>query len=451
MANKLIVEKREASIFVKSTNSKDFPEIVKILSEGKKYPHLKKKEYKNLSKENKEFIDRRFGQLFSLSAKEWELIKATEENYDDELECQLCGTKRLKWLSRIKNKITQETLVVGSECIKNYKEFRGSNGESFEDMALLNNTLRNEQLLEEKSPSIIGDTDRFLNLKKERIIIPDYLTRKYESLKKEVIENKKHLNSKNLSEIRIKNSMCLHKSIRGFLEEFDEFLSNSDIFSITDDIANWLTSQPDYDYELMRQLKVDGKITERTIDHIEESHFMKKIIPSFDSLFEQSNIIRLDKLNNTTFAIILKSRPDIVLNIKMAPFIKQYKDYLFHGKLLAVDFESLRSICTIDNRKSMQKSLDYIMTSEFKSLFELKDVNYRDNEIAFKNKRNTKIYVVNYKKLINDFKELIYINGKENYSINLLNYINECSTIFTSEEFDKHIENLQGAKQTIKA
>ncbi|MEG2270509.1 MAG: hypothetical protein RSC27_04225 [Bacilli bacterium] len=40
MTKKMIIEKREASLFVKSTNSRDFPEIVKILSDGKKYPHF---------------------------------------------------------------------------------------------------------------------------------------------------------------------------------------------------------------------------------------------------------------------------------------------------------------------------------------------------------------------------------------------------------------------------
>lgn len=450
MANKLVIERREASIFVKSTNSKDFPEIVGILSERKKYPHLTKKEYNNLSKENKEFIDRRFGQLFILSAKEWELVKISEENFNNQLECQLCGTKRLRWISKIKNRKTHEMLIVGSECIKNYKEFRGSNGESFQDMELQNNIFRNERVLEEKSPGIIQDTDRFLNIKKERKLIPDYLIRKYDSLKKEVFNYKKQLHTKALNESKIKKFVCVHENVKGFLGEFDEYLSNSSIFSLTDDIANWLISQPNYDYELIRQLQIDGEVTEKTIDFIEEPKFMKGIIPLFDRLFQKDDIIRLNNFRNTTFAIVVKSRPDIVLNVKMAPFIKKYKDYLFHDKLVSIDLNFLNKNCVIDDRKSMQKSLDYIITTDFKRLYKLKDVNYKDNEIAFKNIKNKKIYVADYKKFINDFKEIIFVKEKEQHSINLFNYIKDQTIEYTIDEFNKHNKNLQGAKQAKK-
>ncbi|MEG2909897.1 MAG: hypothetical protein RR945_11790 [Erysipelotrichaceae bacterium] len=446
MTNKFVIEKREASIFVKSTNSKNYPEIVKILKENKRYPYLTEKELKTLSKENKEIMVRRFGQLFKLSAKEWELMKVGEENKDNKLECQLCGTKRLRWISRIKNIKTQEILVVGSECIKYYGEFRGSNGESFEDMEHENNTIKNEQLLEEHSSGMIKDIDRFKNIQNERIIIPDYLTRKYDSLKKELIDNSKHLNCKNLSELRIKKFVNLHGRVKGFLVEFDEYLSSNNIFTITDDIANWLTSQPEYDYELRRQLCVDGEVTEKTIDSIKEPNFMKGIIPSFDKLFQNGDIIRLNKFENTTFAIVHKSRPDIVLNIKMAPFINQYKDYLFHDKLLVIDIKFWINNCVINDQISMQKSLDFIMTSEFKSLYELEDVNYRDNELAFKCVENKKIYVVEYEKLINKFKETIFANGKDHSSNKIFRYINEQSNEFTAEEFNEHTKNLQGAK-----
>lgn len=177
---------------------------------------------------------------------------------------------------------------------------------------------------------------------------------------------------------------------------------------------------------------------------------MKGIIPSFDVLLQKSDIIRLKRIRNISFAVVFKSKPDIVLNVMMAPFIKQYKDFLFHEKLIPVDFKDLENSCSIDDQKSMLKSLDYILTSEFKSLFDLKDINARDNEIAFKNKKNKKIYVVNYMEFINNFKELIFIEKRENYSINLFDYIKEYSTEFTPSEFKKHMENLQGSKQVNK-
>ncbi|MEG2270510.1 MAG: hypothetical protein RSC27_04230 [Bacilli bacterium] len=177
---------------------------------------------------------------------------------------------------------------------------------------------------------------------------------------------------------------------------------------------------------------------------------MKGIIPSFDVLLKKSDIIRLKRIRNISFAVVFKSKPDIVLNVMMAPFIKQYKDFLFHEKLLPVDFKDLENSCSIDDQKSMQKSLDYILTSEFESLFDLKDINARDNEIAFKNKKNKKIYVVNYMEFINNFKELIFIEKRENYSINLFDYIKEYSTEFTPSEFKKHMENLQSSKQVNK-
>lgn len=444
---KLKVEKREASIFVKSTNSKNYPEIAEILCKGKKYPHLTNKEYEALPEKDKEFIDKRFSQLFSLSAKEWELLKVNEEINDDKVECQLCGNTNLRWISKLKNRNTEEVLIVGSDCIKNYKEFRGGEGESFEEMARQNNKIRNEQILEGRSPGIIRDMDRFRGIKKERKIIADYLIRKYDDLNKEVIRNSGFLSGKNISEDRINKFIRIHIKIKEFFEVFDEYIANKGIFSITDEIADWVTSQSNFDHELYRQLHEDGEITQRTIDAIEEPHFMKNTIPYFDELLKQNEIIRFKRLRNTTFAIALKLRPDILLNVRMSQFIKRYKNYLFDHKFITIDYELLIKNCTIDDQKSMLKSLDYIITNEFKKLFDLKEVNHRDNELAFRNRKNRIIYIVNYIDFINNFKELIFLDDKEHYSINLFNYINEHSAKYTPEEYEKHVKDLQGAKQ----
>ena len=59
MRRKYKIEKREASIFIKSSVSDSFPEIKEILSRNKIYPFLTNKEYSNLNDTDKTFIDKK--------------------------------------------------------------------------------------------------------------------------------------------------------------------------------------------------------------------------------------------------------------------------------------------------------------------------------------------------------------------------------------------------------
>lgn len=446
MRRKYKIEKREASIFIKSSVSDSFPEIKEILSRNKIYPFLTNKEYSNLNDTDKTFIDKRFGELFSAAAKEWVIIKSTEEVNDNKIQCQLCGTRGLRWISRIKNKKTGEELVVGSECIKNYKEFRGSNGESFAELSRTQVKLKNEKMIEVWSEGILRDKDRILKLNSEFLIIPNYLQRKYKSTNEKVAKLEKELLKKSMNENKRNYVKEIHKCIKDFLLEFDQYKENikSDDFGITDEIAKWLINQEDY--ETIEQLKKDGKITKQTISFVKEPKFMKKLIPKFYNLLANSNIELLNKINNSTFSIKIGSRPDIILNVKMAEFIKKYKDYLFDGKIEEVDINFLIRNSTITDYKSMLKSLDYIITSELGKVIKLKSEDYKTNELAFKFK-NSNIYVVDFLEFINKFKKMVFNNTKENsaFNVDVLNYIKNNSMIYTEKEFEDHEKAIQGS------
>ena len=156
------------------------------------------------------------------------------------------------------------------------------------------------------------------------------------------------------------------KSVTVGLDGFTFAVSDKDVFGINKEIIEWCMNH--YNYELIQKLKNDGKITISTISEIKEPNFVKSMIPLFRLLLEKNNILIKGKINNFEFPVILGEK-DIIFYIDSCKFIHRYKSYLFDGKYIQINPDSLLRISTIKDNKSMYKTLKILYNRSSSKLF----------------------------------------------------------------------------------
>lgn len=434
--------RREATLFVHSTCSEDYPALKDVLSKDKKYPVLKKVEFKKLDEPLKEFITHRFFELFNLAVEEWRIHGTIQENKNPDITCQLCGHKPVIWLSYLKNIKTEEELIVGSTCIDEYKQLKGIDGESYEDIRAKNLRIQNEKVINERSPNFFKDCDEFSKLEKTSILMRTDLSKRKDTLKAELNKRQKLLSStKKLSESQISNIINTHNKIKEINKDYNEYLAFciTDDYGITENISNWLYT--DYDYDFIRHLQDVGKIDLYSLALIKEPKFMKKMILKLRPLIEENDFVMGNVFTNTTFTLAYKSNA-IMLNVNSNEFIRRYRNYIFTETFEKIDIDFIIRNSKISSPNSLRKSLTYIYTKEFNQFYKeyYKDVDI--NELAIANLKNNKVYVVNYEQIINKFIKNIIRNEKIDFK-QVLDYFEEKSEIFsTKDDYQEHIRNM---------
>ncbi len=116
------VSRPEATLFLHSELSdREYPELKKYLSDNVS----RVRGYENMPPAIRGYFPRRFTEIFVTCKTEWEydhqgeIITVTDDS--ENRDCQLCGNERCLDLYPIKNRITEETLYVGSVCATKYK------------------------------------------------------------------------------------------------------------------------------------------------------------------------------------------------------------------------------------------------------------------------------------------------------------------------------------------
>ena len=428
--------KKEAVLFLESEVSNQYKWIRNLLLNRNHEPKLTKTEFEQLNSAQKEFLNHKFKGIFDMAASEWQIVFADAINDTQVNKCQLCGQKPIKNISKIRNKINNKELIIGSTCITNYNQFKDKNGKTYKDLKRESRILHNEYLLSQENEEIISNISRFRNLKAERNFFRVDLERRYDELKKDL--NKYDIYMKRKLDVKLINKINdFHSKIKEFLIDFDNYVavSDKDVFGINKEIIEWCMNH--YNYELIQKLKNDGKITISTISEIKEPNFVKSMIPLFRLLLEKNNILIKGKINNFEFPVILGEK-DIIFYIDSCKFIHRYKSYLFDGKYIQINPDSLLRISTIKDNKSMYKTLKILYNRSSSKLFpDMCQVIDEVDEISFENAVTKKIYVLKYSKFINDFKNYLFKDyGKNDYD----QYIIGNAEIYTRNEYQNHLD-----------
>ena len=444
----LSIPKKEANLFVKSEVSKKYPWLISALIENHKFPYLPKNDFKKLTQEHQDFLNFRWGELFGLAQDEWKVTSKFKKNENKiEIDCELCGHKELDLLSEIENMENGNKLIVGSTCIEKFDKIQNNSLADYQqyqkDKKLKERIVSNEEYIEQQFSGIISTIRDFKSVQNnDSIILNKQLADDYKRILRIVESDYEQQLKLTQSKIDIKVIQSIYSLTQGFLNDLKVYKDDckSQVWGITPEIARWCNKYGSA--KLVDLLQNFGEINKYTVDQIKEESHLHNVVNQFKNLFENNNI-RLIKNNKTSFNVISNIRNNIIIVVDTIQFLKLKKDYLFDDKSTRIDTKELLKVGKISSQSYSDATNHICRHGNFKDQYKFYYADSSINEIAYTDKSNYKICVLDYDSFIQKFKYYIYenkIDMKKNQA--LLDCVQKNSTKYERDDYKYHLKQL---------
>lgn len=442
------ISRKEATLFVKSNASKEYEWLISAITENHKFPHLSNKDFKKLSQEHQKFLQLKWKELFGLVQDEWKVTSKFEKNDNNiKIDCELCGHKDLEVLSEIENMENHNKLIIGSTCIEKFDKIKDNSVSDYnqykKEKKLQERIVSNEEYIEQQFSGIISAIKKFKNVQNDdSIILNEQLAENYKRILKIVESDYEQQLKLKQSKMNMRIIESTYSIIQEFLKNLKVYTENCKIqpWGITPEIARWCNKYGSA--ELVKFLQKFGTINKYTVAQIKEETYLKNIVNQFSSLFKNNNI-RLIKINKSTFNVISNIRNNIIIIVNTIKFLDIKKEYLFDDKNINIDIKELLNVGKISSQ-SYNNADSYICRhSNFKKQYKFYYAEPSINEIAYIDKINHEICVLDYDYFIEKFKYYIYeknIELKENQV--LLDYVQKNSTKYDQNDYKDHLKKL---------
>ncbi|OKL37011.1 hypothetical protein [Domibacillus mangrovi] len=365
-------KERNKLLFSETLKRSNLPWLVEILN-NKNTP-----KYTDLNAEQRQTLSELRSELLNNSIDEWIITKAPGTKHltlnlgpkeQEWMKCQLCGTKN-RYIHFIKNKFTEITINVGSDCIEEFGEI--GRAAQKDKRRLISNQNKNRRLV--KLLEIIPDArsrvekwDGFLN--EIDIILPSRIEEAYKKLGIKAEKLFKSILNKNQSE---KEVQALKKVFQEQIEYKEKILKYVNVnknrtFVMTKEIDDWLKVNKTNDYIRISEVvkgSGNGFIIPEIAHEINEPSFLKTIANQYNRNID-NNILKIERITNNGFVISVFPLLNIYLEISNRIFTKKYSNFAFGEKSkFDVEFLLLNSQCYRNtDRNKLVDELKKILSS----------------------------------------------------------------------------------------
>lgn len=441
--SRLIISNKQRKLIIESESAKgDFQELYDYLIKHKELRKSDLQKYKQF-----ENIDSYYDQLLLECQSEWEIPKINAvidlgENYLNlKRECELCNQKNIRYEHRITNKINKKTLVIGSECSK---EFGSDVQGALRDELRKVKRASRMRLLEEKIPGIRDFKDNSHNYINElEIIIPISLDEQWYELSKSLVREYNEFVNNDRENFKIIESLWeeknhLEQKINNFIKENKnkKFVANKKIFT-------WL--KRNNELITIKMIKENnGFIEWKTAHRIYEIEFMREILNDLAQTFKDMGIkpLTVNGVSTKVSIEFMKDRKSIIGVIDFKTLILNYAGVLF-GEQIDFTFEDLYEECRIEDWNSKIKIVDLTKISNFR----LNKQYIEDDELIYF--RNEKFFLCKLDEVVDRFK-MFYFNNTldEQMTSEIIESIT--NKIMDKREVELHVEAKEIAKELHK-
>lgn len=391
-----------------------------------------------------------FKNLYSIASDEWEIDHLDEDT--QKMECSLCGEKNTIKKYYIKNKKSNKVLNVGSTCITNFKDIKGVNGKSKEEIDKEWEKQQRQKILNDRYNGIIYKIENWnRRIDEIQTIVNARLEEEYDKIYSEIqIYYKKFIKNKNVDYLiadKINKLVCQGDEILNKIN-IDIKSKESNEWFITKEIKEWCLKNKDENQIVIKFLKEDGIIEWRSACRIYEKNFIEKMLKKLEISLSNSNIklIGFNEKNNCIIVNLIDGNPytaRIDLNCSYNSFMKEFGYTIFdkdtNNKFIdAKEFLIINS--SIIDEASLEISVNNIKFLLSKTIRKIYKWDIRYNEIVFF-EENNKYCVVELKKFINAFKECVFNRKLDVKQIeNINNYVIKNGEKISKEEYENRIE-----------
>ncbi|RJS60132.1 hypothetical protein [Bacillus sp. PK3_68] len=359
--------------------------------------------------------------------------------------CSLCGKKPLRWKCPIKNQYNGITLIVGSECAKEFGEVMHLRFKHY--MKEAERAARIKRLNEE----FPGISKKIENWNKKiddfPIVIAEELDLKWREIGRRLaLIYQDFLNGKNKKGTYKNISELIQKSDK-LLIEIEEFVktNQSKLFITSRELATWLiANQKKSVLELIK--KDSGMITWKTAHRITEETFMSDLAQKFNHYLKSSGL-RIDRLDKRgkidyIFSMLDFNFKHIKFTYSYSEFVLNYGGLIFKEELdMPVSLYEVFMGGNLYGRNSYEAVLEQV--SELITSYNLVFKSLSDNEIIFEN--NGEYLLVSYKEIAEKFKSLVLQQNINEQDIT--HYLETSSKKMNKRVYNLHREAKQVARE----
>lgn len=455
-----IIDTRAGRILLESEIIKEREyEWLKELLEGSEDYTVKTNQLADLEEKYQTFLTSSlYRNLYKNASDEWKIDHL--DDTEEKLECSLCGQKDTKKKFYIKNKINNKMLNVGSTCINNFMDIRDINGKTVAEVSKEWERQQRIKALNDKYPGIIEKIDNW-NEKIEEIptIIDRDSEYKFERLYNQIQELYNKFIKKKKVDLTIANKINElvydgENLLQGIYVDIDKKKNND--WYITKEIKEWCLNDREENKIVIDFLKTDGVITWRSACRIRENKFIKMVLEKLKKYFSNSNIqiIGFNESNknfiiNITDGNIYTARID--LECSYSNFMAEFGEIIFIEDRKNIDAKKF----VLENSRIISENSIDISISNMKFLLSKSqrriykwDTQY--NEIIFYGE-NKKYIIVNAKKFINKFIELVFCKRLKEIEIDDVNkYVIKNGEVIDSKEYISRIETREKAERAMQ-
>ena len=289
--NQMVISRKRATLLLHSQIVGRYPWLRDILERD---GCLRGKVLETLTKEQRRIIDVSLEAMITRASDEWVSLSRVEIA-EGKTQCTLCGKKGIKWKCFIRNKISDEEMLVGSECVKHFG-FRRDGEKTLDQLIKDAERLWRLQLLGEEFDGVIERLEGSSSfLDSQPIVIPSRLARPYLSTARELRYSlDKFLDGKvrrGDEELHKESMLRSWNNFRRRIDEIERHVKefSGHPFAPTRAIAQSLIRSGNWN--VIEMLRENELITALTLHRISERGFLRSLIPRWNIIFESTGAV----------------------------------------------------------------------------------------------------------------------------------------------------------------
>lgn len=424
---KLLMTLRERTLLMNSETIKDYEKLKKLIEER---PTIKGAELKNLDSKMQTFFRNMYSKVLKQSASEWSSNSAhpVDVIIDEEktIQCQLCH-QPIKNICYIVNKINENELIVGSDCVKNFEMNLGKPIEK-----LLEDMLKTKRLtiLNESCNNIedIINTWEY-TLENFDVLIPGYLEKEYLELGTQIKKNYNNFiekKNKKKNEDIIKTIEDLLEKREILIKKLENYVKDhkNDKYVVTRSMVKWLKQKNKH--KVIKWLKSTGKVGMKTAHRIGEDNYLQSLVDDLNLKLKNTNIKIINFTPNYKGrkGYIYQYQNNLKLFCSYSNFLLESSWMIFNGSLNE-DYDEMKNNLlshSIPHQDSYQMVTNMLFNiiKKLKLSIHLFDKDF-DQLFIYNNETDKYFIMDNFSSFIN--KNLNYIVKEENNNKNILSII----------------------------
>jgi hypothetical protein len=425
-----VVRLKDRTLLINSQVIEDYPWLKKLLKENE---IISNDDIALLPLEQQNFFQNMLATVIKQAVGEWKAddVYPTEDLGSDKtnwIRCALCHQPN-RYIFYISNKLNSNSLNVGSECVKEFGIDLGHKGMSADKLIKEAKKLKRMSDINLQFPGISRLINSWSNkLEEQPIIIPT----RFESPYFEIGSKIKMLYE---GYVERKLDEGIFEDIKRLLDESNELINAieqyvkeniSKKFVPSKNISDWLRRRGDF--ETIKMLKKNGRITWGTAHRIGEPQFVNSIIPDFNQSLKNINIrIEGADLDKEGYIITYLDFARIRFFCKHKDFVLDFGGLLF-GEELIVPFKAETVIAKSRVLEETSKELIVDRIKEITRGAEAHIRNYdsKFDEITIYEDLSSKYLVASMTAIVEEFKELALGLGDKTVE-DFVAYINKLS------------------------